>query len=133
MAPDRVRVLLDTDVLVEVLRQKPAAQVWLAANPAMQAAIPSIVAMELYLGCPNKREMESTRRTLGAYATVHIQERDSLLALQLFRTHRLSSGLSIADTLIAAMAVNRKETLLSFNVKHFSAIKALSVREPYDR
>ena len=125
--------LFDADFLVEVLRKSQSAQNWPAANRTLRAAVPSIVAMELYLGCPNKREMDATRKVLGQYATAHLRERDSVLALELFRTHRLAHGLSIGDALVAAMAVNRSATLISFNVKHFSAVKGLAVQAPYAR
>lgn len=52
---------------------------------------------------------------------------------RLLLAHRLSSGLSIPDSLIAAMALSRAARLYTFNLKHFQVVVGLDVQEPYPR
>lgn len=54
-------------------------------------------------------------------------------AYELLAAHRLSSGLSIPDYLIAAMALSRSVRLYTFNLKHFQVIAGLDVAAPYLR
>jgi predicted nucleic acid-binding protein len=49
--------LVDTDVLIDILRGTVAAQSWLASTPMTTFAIPSVVAMELVMGCRNQVEL----------------------------------------------------------------------------
>jgi predicted nucleic acid-binding protein len=119
--------------MIEILNRRPKAEAWIAANPGLRAALPSLVVMELYLGCRSKQELAATRKVIDPFARAHIREEDSVLGLELYRTHCLSSGISIPDAIIAAMAINRKATLRTFNAKHFSVIKGLIVAEPYAR
>jgi predicted nucleic acid-binding protein len=54
-------------------------------------------------------------------------------AYELLAAHRLSSGLSIPDYLIAAMVLSRSARLYTFNLKHFQVIAGLDVDTPYTR
>jgi predicted nucleic acid-binding protein len=48
-------------------------------------------------------------------------------AAQLIDTYALSHSLRLADALIAATALAQGETLLTGNVKHFSAVPSLVI------
>ncbi len=54
-------------------------------------------------------------------------------AYDLLAAYHLSSGVGIPDCLIAATALSRDATLLTFNLKYFQAIRGLSAEEPYSR
>ena len=60
-----------------------------------------------------------------------ISEKDSILAGKLFESYYLKYGLGITDALIAAMAVNKNEGLVTHNIKHFKFITGLEVVKPY--
>ena len=64
---------------------------------------------------------------------MHLDAADSGLGLSLVKQHSLSTGLSLADFLIAAQALNRGAILYTFNLKHFGAIPGLDARAPYVR
>jgi len=49
-------ILLDTDVMVDVLRRHTPATVWLASLGAEAVGIPGLVAMELVQGCRDRQE-----------------------------------------------------------------------------
>ena len=101
-------VLLDTDVLVEVLRGKPAALAWLAGVNTCEFGIPGIVAMELLCGCRNRNEQNQVRKFAAQFTILWPVEHEFAVAFDLLAEHRLTSGLSIPDCLIAAMALGRR-------------------------
>ncbi len=125
--------LLDTDVLVDCLRGTVAAQAWLkqAADEVFQ--VPGIVAMELLMGCQNQADLQRTHKFLSAFDIVWPDAAEFGRAYELLAAHRLSSGLSIPDYLIAAMALSRSARLYTFNLKHFQVIAGLEVDTPYPR
>lgn len=125
--------LLDTDVLVDCLRGWPAAEQWLRECATEPFAIPGPVAMELICGCPNQGELERTKDFLSRFAVLWPGEEEFALAYELLLEHRLSSGLSIPDCIIAAQALKRAARLHSFNQKHFDCIAGLDVQPPYVR
>jgi hypothetical protein len=48
--------LLDTDIMVDVMRQYPPALVWLKSLGEEEVILPGFVVMELIQGCRNKAE-----------------------------------------------------------------------------
>jgi predicted nucleic acid-binding protein len=125
--------LVDTDVLIDILRGTPAAQVWLTSMPATTFAIPGVVAMELLIGCRNQAELRRVQQFLNAFSVAWTEAVECARAYDLLATHRLTSGLSIPDCLVAAMALARSATLYTFNLRHFRIITGLDVQEPYAR
>lgn len=125
--------MVDTDVLIDILRGTPAAQTWLAATPTTAFAIRSVVAMELVMGCRNQVELRRVQRLLSTFDVVWPEAAEFARAYDLLTAHRLTPGLSIPDCLVAAMVLTRAATLYTFNLRHFRAIASLDVQEPYVR
>lgn len=50
-------ILLDTDVVIDLLRQYLPAIAWLSAQLSEEIYLPDLVAMELIQGCANKHEL----------------------------------------------------------------------------
>lgn len=50
-------IILDTDIMVDLLRQYPPAQNWLKALGEEEIILPGFVGMELIQGCKNKKEL----------------------------------------------------------------------------
>jgi predicted nucleic acid-binding protein len=48
-------------------------------------------------------------------------------AVELIDSLALSHGMRLADALIAATAIEHKATLITANVKHFSAVEGLTI------
>jgi hypothetical protein len=128
-----VNALIDTDVLIDILRGTPAAQAWLARSAATAFQIPGVVAMELVMGCRNQAELRRVQQFLGAFSVAWIEASEFAQAYNLLAAYRLRSGLSIPDCLVAAMALTRSATLYTFNMRHFRVITGLDVQEPYTR
>jgi predicted nucleic acid-binding protein len=53
-------VVLDTDVLIEILRGNSRAEEWLASVESLVLGIPVIVWMEILVGARDKQELESS-------------------------------------------------------------------------
>ena len=125
--------LVDTDVLIYFRRGTPEAGAWWSGLGTSIPTVPGMVAMEFIGGSLNGQQLERARRFLNTLAVLWHDEKDHRLAYDLMLKHRLSSGLSVADFLIAAQALNRQATLYTFNLKHFGAIPGLDARTPYKR
>jgi predicted nucleic acid-binding protein len=126
-------VFLDTDVLVDILRGTKSAEKWLQNASPENFQIPAIMAMELVAGCQDKVDLRRMHKFIASFGLAWPQEEEVRLAYDFLVQYRLSSGIGIPDCLIAAMALKRSATLLSFNSRHFKTIPGLDLREPYTR
>ena len=109
-------LLLDTDVMIDLLRQYPPAVAWLDSLGEEEIVLPGFVMMELIQGCRNKREQEKLETDLAAYRIAWPAPATCDAALAVFTSHHLSHGLGIVDALIAQMAVTLHIPLHTFNV-----------------
>ncbi len=117
-------VLLDTCVLIDLLRHDPRAA---AAVLAMRDR-PRVCAasrMELIAGARSQREERRIDTLLARFEHVPIDEAVFQLAGTLLRHHRASHGLDPVDALITATAEHHGLDLATLNVKHFPMIKGL--------
>ena len=128
-----IDALLDTDVLVEVLRGRPEAVSWLSSRPASAAGVPVIVWMELIQGARDHGERDRIMNQLAPHSIAHLETGDSHAASAWFAAYWLSHKIGILDCLIAAIAVRLGAPLYTFNTAHFQVIPGLDVRSPYER
>ena len=126
-------LLLDTDILIDVLRRYPPALAWLTLLGTTQLALPGYVVMELIQGCRNKAEQDQLERAMNAYQIVWPSVAACDAALASFSQHRLSHSLGIIDALIAHTAIELGAPLHTFNQKHYDSITALTTVQPYAR
>ncbi len=126
-------VLLDTDVLVDCLRGTVTAQTWINQTAAQSFQVPGVAAMELIMGCRNQMDLQRTQKFLSTFDVASPTADEFEQAYKLLTHYRLTSGLSIPDCLIGAMALARSATLYTFNLKHFRMISGLNVAAPYSR
>ncbi len=125
--------LVDTDVLVDVLRKHPPALAWLAALGTERLGVPGLVAMELLQGCRNRLEQRRVEEFLQSYRLYWPSSADALRAYDDFAKHHLSHGIGILDVLIAETAIGLGARLLTFNAGHYRSLAALELAEPYVR
>lgn len=119
-------MLIDSDVLVWLTRgHVGAAQRLHALNPWR---ISAVTYMELAQGCRDKADLARLKRGLAVRQTeiVPITPAISLRAAELIDALALSHGMRLADALIGATAMELQTTLITANVKHFSAVEGLS-------
>ncbi len=103
-------ILLDTDVMVDILRGHEPAKVWL--ETVDEIGVAGLVAMELIQGCQNAREQRMLEKDLSDH---------------------LSDNIGLLDALIAETAIGLHAKLATFNVKHYHVIDGLQSLQPYTR
>ena len=126
-------ILLDTDVMIDLLRQYPRSVAWLDALDEEEIVLPGFVVMELIQGCRNRVEQAKVEDTLEAYEVVWPSPETCDEALTVFAGVHLSHGLGVLDALIGQMAVTLDLPLYTFNRKHYAAIPDLKTVQPYKR
>ncbi len=125
-------ILLDSDVLIDLLRKYPSAVEWLDALPDdEELAVSGFVVMELIQGCRNKTELDRVRRELDPYGVVWLSPTDCDRALDVFAAYRLSHGAGLLDVLIAQTAIALGAPLHTFNQRHYGFIPGMQTVQPY--
>ncbi|MCI2430608.1 type II toxin-antitoxin system VapC family toxin [Candidatus Acetothermia bacterium] len=126
-------ILLDTDVMIDLLRQYPPAVAWLESLMEEEMFLPGFVVMELIQGCRNKSEQKKLERALSAYAIAWPTPEICAEALFVFSRYYLKHRLGILDALIGQMAVSLGVPLCTFNQKHYAVIPNLKTLQPYEK
>lgn len=124
--------LLDTDVLIDVLRGHSPALEWFAGLEELPS-VPGLVVMELIQDADNQDRVRKAMKLVEPLATLWPTATSCDRALTDFHTFHLSHGLGLLDALIAATAIGHSATLLTFNLKHYKVIAGLTVEQPYGR
>src|SRR5215207_5285532 len=120
--------VLDTSVLIDVLRGSSPAADWLASLDEVPLCS-EITRAEVLRGVRSP-ERTPTERLLGALRWAPVDEATSRRAGELGRRHRRSHrGLGVADMLIAATALIHDAELATGNVRHYPMFPGL--RAPY--
>ncbi|MFL5245642.1 MAG: PIN domain-containing protein [Gemmataceae bacterium] len=124
-------MLLDTDVLVDILRSHPPALAWLKALTNAPIALPGLAAMELVQGCRNVAEQQQVEALLLRCTLHWPSAADCLRAFNDFTAFHLSNNLGLLDALIGETAVGLGLPLATFNLKHYRVIPNLQTVQPY--
>jgi len=112
------QVLVDTDVLVDYLRDYPLAVDYLEGL----ATIPYVSVLtvaELFAGVREGKERKSLETLLETLQVVPLDEETAKLGGLWLRDYSKSHGVGLADALIAATAKLQGCTLVTLNTKHF--------------
>jgi predicted nucleic acid-binding protein len=83
--------------------------------------------MELFIGCRNKAELRAVEKFLLRFQIIRLNEQISDIAVELLRRYRLSHGLLIADSLIAATAIYLDKPFVSKNQRDYRFIAKLNL------
>jgi predicted nucleic acid-binding protein len=121
-------VIFDSDILIWVAREDPAAIDYVMADGSRCVSLVSY--MELVQGARNRDELRATKSFLSTFGfrVLPLTENIGHRAAMYVEEYVLQVALSIPDALIAATAVENSLTLSSGNAKHFSAIDGLDFR-----
>ncbi len=121
--------LLDTDVLIEFLRNKPG-----AANYIAGLTFPSVSAItvaELYAGVRVGKEQIVLDNLVDKLYVIDINSDIAEIGGLYRRDYGKSHGVGLNDALIAATAEIWSKLLVTFNRKHFPMLA--NVVSPYQR
>lgn len=120
-------IVVDTSILIDVLRQKPEALAWW--HRAADAAASEISRTEVLRGM-RASERSRTMGLLRDLAWRDVDAAVSLRAGELGREYRgAHQGIDVADLCIAATAQLLDVTLATTNVRHFPMFEGL--QPPY--
>jgi predicted nucleic acid-binding protein len=127
-------ILLDSDVMIDLLRQYPPATKWFdSLDDEEEIALSGYVVMELIQGCRDKAEQARIQRELAAYGVVWLSPAGCDRALEVFAEYRLSYNAGLLDVLIGQTAVMLEVPLYTFNQKHYQFIPELQTIQPYEK
>ena len=129
-------IILDTNVLSTLMHQAPDAPViaWLDRQPAESVWITSITLFETHLGLallPAGRRRQALQAAFSALLKEDLENRvldfDSVAALEAAalaaERQRRGRPVDMRDTQIAGIALARRATLATRNVRHFADLK----------
>ncbi len=125
-------ILLDTDIAIDILRKHPPALAWIGAVQD-RVCLPGIVALELFQGCHDKRQVRALRKQIAPFAVLWPAEHACDAALGMFTSAHLTHSLGLLDCLIAPTALTYAVPLHTFNQKHFGVVPGLRTIQPYNR
>ncbi|MEH2358730.1 type II toxin-antitoxin system VapC family toxin [Nostoc sp.] len=120
--------IVDTDILIDVARGVIEAVTCLQNLKATSGlAISIITQMELMVGCRNKVELQTLENFLKQFSIIKIDQAVSDKAVDLLGYYRLSHGLLIPDSLIAATAIVLNYPLITKNQRDYKFIQGLNL------
>lgn len=126
-----VDILVDTSILVDLLRNYPPAAIWVSANQNLRLGITPIVWMELVRGVPDKSAQTQAINLLSIFKMTYLSQEDMGWAMQQLQTYHLSHGIGMNDCLIASPAHRLQLPLITRNMKHFSPLLGTLTQKPY--
>jgi len=126
-------IILDTDIMIDILREYKPAIKWLNLLKDEEIILPGFVIMELIQGCSNKKEMKKLRDEIEKYQVTWPLPEVYNKALKIFTDYYISYKIGILDTIIGQMAVELNLPLYTFNKRHYKAIPKLKIIEPYKK
>ena len=128
-------LLLDTDVMIDLIRNYAPAIAWLDGIRAQgeKVSLPGFVVMELIQGCRNAEEIKLFEKDVRNYVTRWPSRATCKRSLTAYTKYHLSHGLGIIDSLIGQTAVDQRLPFCTFNKKHFEAIFKIITIQPYKR
>jgi predicted nucleic acid-binding protein len=126
-------ILLDTDIMVDVMRRHVPAVNWLGSLGSERVGIPGLVAMELLQGCRDRREQQRVEKVLRPFSLYWPDRADCARAFDDFAAHHLARNIGILDALIAETAVGLGVSLATFNERHYVVVRTLQIIRPYAR
>lgn len=123
--------IVDTSVLVDLLRGFPPARDWLTSLGRQRAAITPVVWMETIQGATNKVKRAQAIKFLRRFRIEHATDDDDRWAMRQLASFCLSHGIELQDAMIASVAARLSVPLYTTNLKHFQPLPALDARHPY--
>jgi predicted nucleic acid-binding protein len=127
-------LVLDTDIMIDVLRGYPDTMAWLATNLDEELVLPAPVVMELIKGCVGRKGVTELRTFLKPLQIYCPTDRDFAAAIHILEQVHPSHNTGPFDALIAQCAITLNAPIVTFNMKHFRGIPGLpGLVQPYQK
>ena len=121
-------MILDTDVLIWFLRgNQKAIDFILEATPF---SVSIVTYMELVQGMRDKNELAKMKEAFSEMEVeiIPLTESISLRASDYVEMYSLSHSMEMADALIAGTCMEKNETLVTVNDKHYRVVEELRMK-----
>lgn len=123
--------VVDSTVLIHILRGNLAAEAWSTTQPVRLSVTP-ITWLEVIYGAPSKRVQAATQAVLNRFDMAYLTQADMDWAMQQLLTYRLSHGIAIMDCLIASVCHRLQVPLYTHNVRDMTILLGSAlVIKPY--
>jgi tRNA(fMet)-specific endonuclease VapC len=124
-------VILDTSILIDLLRGFPPVTGWFATLGRLRAAVTPVVWMETVQGAPNRSKRAQALRLLRQFRIEHPTPDDNRWAMRQVAAFHLSHSIELQDAMIASVAARLAVPLYTMNLKHFQSLPAVDATAPY--
>lgn len=131
----KVKIICDTDVMIDYWdktkpRRATTKSILETSIELDNVVLSAVTKMELMLGATNKTDMARITKTLSRFNIALINNDVTLEAFDLLQNYRLSHGLSLPDSIIAATAIIADLEFFTYNTKDFKFISKLKLYTP---
>jgi len=126
-----IDAILDTSVLIDLLRAFPPATDWFAGLGRQRLAITPVVWMETVQGAVNRAQRAQAIRFLRRFRIEHPTEDDNRWAMLQSARFHLSHSIQLQDAMIASVAARLAVPLYTTNLKHFQPLPSVNAKKPY--
>ena len=122
-------ILCDSNVMIDWINHRQKAIDDLSLIEA-HIAISIVTEYEIIAGAQNKIMQKRFEKLLNNYTIVLLDSDISFLGINLYKKYKLSHGLDMPDSLIAATAIELALPLFTYNIKDFQYIPGLQLYKP---
>lgn len=126
-----MKLLIDTDVLIDYLRGVELAVDYLQSTAARDLCLSAITVAELYAGVKEGKEKTILSHFFDAFEIFPITHDIATQGGLWRRDYGKSHGTGLVDALIAATVNNKKISLITLNKKHYPMLSNIIV--PYKK
>lgn len=127
-------IVADTDVLIDYLRGRGAAERVALELRAGALGTTAISAFELWAGAKSRKQAKAVDTLLEALAVVDLDRSSARRAAQVRATlERQGTPIGMADSLIAGICIDAGAILLTRNRRHFERVEGLHVSGQTER
>jgi tRNA(fMet)-specific endonuclease VapC len=118
-------VVIDTNILIEIIRQNISILEKCDAIGGENLAISSISYVEFLVGSIDKADFYRNIKFLKRFKQIPVDENINNELVSIFENYSLSHQPAVADMLIAATAIHYKAPLFTLNIKDFRYLSDL--------
>lgn len=126
-----MNAIVETTVLVDLLRNHPPAIAWYSAQTQAALGITPIIWMEVIGGGQTKAKRLQAAKMLRQFGMVYLTQVDFDWAMQAQMRYELSHGVGMMDCLIASVSHQLQLPLFAHNLKHFQPLLGNLAQAPY--
>ena len=124
-----VSALLDSNILVDVLRTHEPAEMWLREQNDL--AVSRAVWLEILEGAETRNEQQRAITLLNDFQLIELTVSDFDWATQQLIKHHPGNAVDAFDCLIAAPSHRLQLPLFTRNLKHLTPLLGTLAQEPY--